>query len=148
MAETELQIYIQSTAGSNLRLQVDEQTLQLKKTLALPATHPWPYGFVLNTKGEDGDCLDCFLLSYRPFQAGQTVSGRLIGMLELWENEQADHKLLAGLPGETINLNAYERDVLVLFLESVFAVYQDIHIQIGRILPAQDAVAYITQHKF
>ena len=147
MAEPLFQVFIQSAAGSAMRIQVDESTLQIKRTVSLPAIHPWAYGFIIDAPAKDGDCLDCFILTNQTLQAGKSQTCRAIGVLEMWENDEADDKILATLPDESVALNAYERDVLALFLESLFAGNPQNHIRVGDMLSAEDAEARILQAK-
>jgi inorganic pyrophosphatase len=143
-----IKVFIQSKAGSNLRLQVHKKTLQVLGTAALSAVHPWAYGFIINTRAVDGDCLDCFIVTRTPLTAGRFVNCQPAGLLEMWEENQPDHKILALLLNEQITFNREDRDVLAKFISTLFLSYPETKIRIGRLLPASAALALIYKSQF
>lgn len=55
--------------------------------MPLGASFPFDFGFIPNTKGEDGDPLDVLLLMDEPAFPGCLIPSRLIGVIEA---EQAE----------------------------------------------------------
>ena len=56
---------------------------------------PFEYGFILGTKGEDGDPLDCVLFSSFPTFPGCIVEVEPVGLLEMEDEAGIDTKILA-----------------------------------------------------
>jgi len=134
-----IEVFIQGEAGSFKRLQMDETTLKIQREINLPAAHPWPGGFVVNTQGEDGDGLDCFVITHTPLKAGSIVRCTPVGVLELWEGSEPDPKILAVPEGESTELPGEVHSTLSLFLFSLFTHFPDTILRIGEILPASEA---------
>jgi inorganic pyrophosphatase len=62
------------------------------------STHPWvpsQLGFVLDSMGEDGDPTDVLLLTSEAIIPGVGIKAKLIGMLEMTDEEGVDTKLIA-----------------------------------------------------
>jgi inorganic pyrophosphatase len=57
-------------------------------------SYPTNYGFILGTKGEDGDALDVLLISSRPIIPGAILKARVIGMFEMEDEGGIDQKIL------------------------------------------------------
>ena len=68
-----VEVTVQSSAGSTLRLRYDERELVKKGESNTLLPHPWPYGFITGTVGEDGDCIDCFVITGSPLSEGSLV---------------------------------------------------------------------------
>jgi hypothetical protein len=66
-----------------------------------------------------------------------------IGLLEQDEDGEVDHKVLAALPGQHIELGQGLLQELRDFIYAVFAPWPDVHVQVGRMLPRQAALKHI-----
>ncbi len=97
-----IRVFIQNEAGSNQKHLHDEKTLAHKRMVIVSQAYPFPYGFVLDTTSEDGDNVDCFVITDRPLKTGTIVRCEPVGLLEQIEDGEADHNLLALLPDETL----------------------------------------------
>lgn len=100
----EFLVFVEIPKGSRQKLEFDEKEKQIKldRTLYGPQCFPFEYGFIKNSRGEDGDPLDCVLLtSYSTFP-GCLVKARPIGILEMEDEEGIDTKILA-VPVEKID---------------------------------------------
>lgn len=60
----------------------------LKKTLPLGMMFPFDFGFIPQTKGEDGDPIDILVLMDEPSYPGCLVRCRLLGVLEAEQQEK------------------------------------------------------------
>ena len=58
-----MKVFIENEAGSNKKNIFDEKSLEFEKQVDVSRSYPYPYGFVLNTTVEDGDNVDCFVLT-------------------------------------------------------------------------------------
>jgi inorganic pyrophosphatase len=60
----------------------------LSKLLPLGAAFPYDFGFVLSTKGEDGDPIDVLVLTEEAMFVGCVVPALLIGILKAEQTEK------------------------------------------------------------
>ncbi|MBI9050177.1 MAG: inorganic diphosphatase [Anaerolineaceae bacterium] len=134
---TLIQVFVQAVAGSPIRFSVDEKTLEIQHADILSAVHPWAYGFVPHTNSADGDCLDCFIITGKPLTVAEIIECQPIGYLEVWENDESDHKLLATLPNEQITLSTQHKKILSHFMHTIFKNYPSIHLVVGELVPIQ-----------
>ena len=65
------------------------------RILHTPMSFPFNYGFVLGSKGQDGDPTDIVLLASEQLVPGVGIKAQLIGMLEMEDEEGIDTKLIA-----------------------------------------------------
>jgi hypothetical protein len=54
-----IEVFVEIEAGSRDKRLYDEETLQYKETRRVLQPYPFPYGFVLGTRSEDGEYVDC-----------------------------------------------------------------------------------------
>lgn len=96
-------VFVEIPKGSTQKYEFDEDLggIKLDRTLYSPMYFPFEYGFIQDTLGEDGDSLDCVLISKSPTFPGCLVPARPIGFLEMEDEAGIDHKILA-LPDEKI----------------------------------------------
>jgi inorganic pyrophosphatase len=59
-----MKVFIQKEAGSFTKNFHDEKTLTFVRTTRVSRAYPLPYGFILNTTGDDGLNVDCFVLLF------------------------------------------------------------------------------------
>ncbi len=109
----ELYAYIEITKDSMVKYEIDAKTgfLMADRILYTAMKFPFNYGFVPETEGEDGDPLDIMVLSSEPIMGGAAVKAKLIGMLEMKDEEGIDTKLIA---------------VPVKKIDPLYGVYEDI----------------------
>ncbi|MFA6004900.1 MAG: inorganic diphosphatase [Patescibacteria group bacterium] len=93
----ELLAFIEIEKDSMVKYEIDEETgfMMADRFLYTAMKYPFNYGFVPNTKGEDGDPQDIMVLSSEPVMAGALIKCKLIGMLEMKDEEGVDTKLIA-----------------------------------------------------
>jgi len=97
-------VFVEIPKGSRQKYEFDEELggIKLDRTLYGPTAFPFDYGFIKDTLGQDGDPLDCILLSAFPTFPGCLVQARPIGILEMEDEAGIDHKILA-LPLEKLD---------------------------------------------
>jgi len=135
----DIEVFIQAEAHSTKRLRVNETSLQIQQEIRLPLEHPWPYGFILHTCAQDGDSLDCFVITNKSLIAGSIVHCTPVGLLEMWEGAEFDPKILAVLKGESPDLPGDVHSTISLFLFNLFTHFPNTALNIGEILPASVA---------
>jgi inorganic pyrophosphatase len=96
--------FIEIPKGSHQKYELDEETkeISLDRTLYSPVVFPFEYGFIKETKGEDGDPLDVIVLATYPTFPGCNVEVRVIGFLDMEDEAGVDHKIIA-VPNDKID---------------------------------------------
>jgi inorganic pyrophosphatase len=80
----ELTVVIETPKGTRNKLAFDEklEVFQLKKVLPAGMSFPYDFGFVPQTRADDGDPIDVLVLMDAPAFPGCVVMCRLIGIIE------------------------------------------------------------------
>ena len=138
-----IKVCIQVETGSQDKNIYDEKTLTYKETRQVSQPYPYPYGFIIGTSAIDGDCEDCYIITHKNLEAGKIVDCEPIALLEQFEGEEIDHKVLATMPGQEVALDEKLLKELQDFIYAIFAAYPDININVGHILPLEAALSYI-----
>ncbi|MEO7725105.1 MAG: inorganic diphosphatase [Chthoniobacterales bacterium] len=90
-AETdELQVIIDTPKGNRNKFSWDEKKKLFKLSGVLPAgaIFPYDFGFIPQTRGEDGDALDVLVLMDEPAFTGCLVPARLLGVIAAKQTEK------------------------------------------------------------
>jgi len=138
-----IQVFIEAEAGSHAKNLYDEKTMEYKETRHVRQSYPYPYGFIIGTRGPDGDGVDCYVITKNMLRAGTLVECKPIGLLEQDENGEIDHKVLAALPGQRVELGEELLKELHEFIHAVFAEVPEVHVRVGSILPREAALSHI-----
>ncbi|MCR4329280.1 MAG: inorganic diphosphatase [Candidatus Roizmanbacteria bacterium] len=90
-------VFVEIPMDSKVKYEIDEKSgfLMADRFLFTSMKFPFNYGFIPNTKGEDGDPLDVLLLASEVVTPSAVVKARIIGMLEMKDEEGIDTKLIA-----------------------------------------------------
>ena len=93
----ELNVIVEIPQGSSNKYELDKETglIRLDRVNYGPTHYPTNYGFIPQTKAEDGDAVDVLVLSSLPVNPGTVIPSRVIGMLEMEDEEGIDTKILA-----------------------------------------------------
>jgi inorganic pyrophosphatase len=140
-----IKVLIQVDGGSSERRIYNERTLEYRETRQVSQPYPYPYGFILGTRSEDGDSVDCYVITRESLQAGSIVECEPIGLLEQNEDGEIDHKVLASQPNQKAELNQELLYELRSFIYAIFSKYPDMHITVGNILPREEALRHIEE---
>lgn len=89
-------VLIEIPAGSNIKYEQDEETgrIYVDRFVPTPMFYPENYGSIEGAQGKDGDLLDALVLTSQPVAPGTWIKARVIGMLEMEDEEGIDHKLV------------------------------------------------------
>jgi len=100
----EVLVFVENPKGSPNKYEYDEEEklIKLDRTFYGAVHFPFEYGFIKGTRGEDGDPLDCILLSTNPTFPGCLVKARVIGVLEMEDEGGIDTKVVT-VPIEKID---------------------------------------------
>ena len=138
-----IKMCIEVQAGSSLRYHFNRDSLERQGVRRVSQPYPYPYGFILGTRTEDGEALDCYLITKRRLKPGEVVECQPIGLLEMNESGEVDHKVLAAMEQEEVAISPGLREELSEFIYAVFAKYPGVNVQVGEIRPLQDALDHI-----
>jgi inorganic pyrophosphatase len=139
-----VRVFVESEAGSDVRRVFDETTLALRSEHRVSAAYPFPYGFILGTITDDGSAVDCFVLTAGRIASGTIMRAEPVGLLEQIENDEIDHKVLAVPAGESWSVDASSlQGTLRAFISDLFRPYADVRVEVGRVLGADAAMAFI-----
>jgi inorganic pyrophosphatase len=142
-----IQLLIQVVAGSHEKRLYDEKTLEHRETRQVSQPYPYAYGFIPGTSAEDGEAVDCYLLTKESVKSGILIECEPIGLLEQDEDGEIDHKVLAALPGQNVEVGQELLKELGDFIQAVFAKYPEVQVHVGRILSAEAAQNYIQKFR-
>ena len=90
--------------------------------------------------------MDCYVITHAPLEAGSIFECEPVGLLEQHEGDEIDHKILATLPGEVIELNQDVVEKLRNFIYDAFAKFPDGYITVGDLVPREKALEHIQDH--
>ncbi|MBI2356025.1 MAG: inorganic diphosphatase [Candidatus Doudnabacteria bacterium] len=89
-------VVIEIPKGSNYKYEYDETTGKMKLDFIFNnLVYPFNYGFIPNTKAEDGDTLDCGVISDKIFPSGTVVTCRPIAVMKQLDRGKQDDKIMA-----------------------------------------------------
>ncbi len=88
---------IEIPKGSHNKYEYDEKrgVFALDRVLYSPMHYPLDYGFIPETRSEDGDHLDIMVIGGDPVFVGCVVEARPIAMLKMVDGGEEDFKVLA-----------------------------------------------------
>lgn len=142
-----IKVLIQVEAGSRDKYFYNERTLEYRETHHVSQPYPYPYGFIVGTSAEDGDAVDCYIITRDRLKSGEIVECEPIGLLEQNEDGEIDHKVLAAIPGQDVELGQELLKELQDFIYAVFAKFPEVHVRVGHILPQEAALNHIQEFR-
>ncbi len=142
-----MRVFVQAVAGSTEKRCHDEATLAYQRTVSVPVPYPFPYGFVVDTRGDDGDCVDCYVITETPLQVDAIVECTPVGLLEQREGDEVDHKVLAVPTGEPAILDPGAVATLRAFITAVFAGFPRVRLDLGEVQDAAHATEFVERHR-
>ena len=75
------------------------------------------YGFIPNTRADDGDPLDVLVYNNTPIDRGTVVECNVIGMLDMTDQGKKDYKILATPVSHVKNYKCVHTDIDPMFLK-------------------------------
>ncbi len=142
-----MKVFIQNEAGSFVKHSHDEKALVLLGVQRVSRAYPFPYGFILNITAEDGDNVDCFVLTQEKLRTGQIVECEPIGLMEQIENGNVDHNILATMGDEDLRLTSELKQTLIEFVSHVFDHVPGKKILIGEFRGRDAAIQHINRYR-
>lgn len=93
----EVNVFIEIPQGSSIKYEIDKESgvIMVDRFAYTAMFYPFNYGFVPQTSAEDGDAVDVLVISTYSVAPGTVIPSRVIGMLEMEDEEGIDTKILA-----------------------------------------------------
>src|SRR3989344_5083125 len=93
----EINVFIEIPQGSFIKYELDKTTglIHVDRFAYTSMAFPGNYGFIPQSKGEDGDPLDVLLIATYSVLPGMVVPSRVVGMLEMEDEAGIDTKIIA-----------------------------------------------------
>ena len=90
-------VIIEIAQGSHDKYEYDEEldVIKLDRVLFSSQRYPYNYGFIPETRADDGDHTDIILFSTNPIFPGAVVEARAIGFMNMVDGGEIDNKILA-----------------------------------------------------
>lgn len=96
-SEEKFNVIIEISQGSQDKYEYDEEldVIKLDRVLFSAQRFPANYGFIPQTRADDGDHTDVVLFSTNPIHPGAVVEARAIGFMNMNDGGEIDNKILA-----------------------------------------------------
>lgn len=93
----EFNVIIEISQGSQDKYEYDEELdiIKLDRVLYSSQRFPANYGFIPETRADDGDHTDVLLFTTNPIIPGAVVEARAIGLMNMNDSGEVDNKILA-----------------------------------------------------
>lgn len=98
-APEHINVVVEIPQGSHNKYEIDEKlgVIRLDRVLHSPLFFPFEYGFVPETRAEDGDHLDILIVNDSPLFVGCLAEVRPIGVLKMSDEQGVDDKIIGVL---------------------------------------------------
>jgi inorganic pyrophosphatase len=114
-----IKVFIEQTTEKNLKYIYDKNNGIFLKN-KFPLTYPYPYGYIMDTLSNDGDNLDCYIITNKKLKVGSVVSCKSVGIVEWFEDNTSDHKILAVIANESYHINHLVKERIIYFANHFF----------------------------
>lgn len=80
-----VRMVVETPRGSSTKFKFDEdlQIFTVSRTLALGVAYPFDWGFIPNTRSEDGDAVDALCIHYQPSFPGVVLPCRCLAVVDV-----------------------------------------------------------------
>jgi inorganic pyrophosphatase len=97
-------VVIEIPKGSHHKYEYDEKmdVIKLDRVLHSTVFYPTDYGFIPQTRSQDGDHLDALVIISEPVFPGCVVPVRPIGVLYMEDQKEKDEKIVAVAAGDPV----------------------------------------------
>ena len=100
----EINVFVEIPQNSSVKYELDKGSgaVFVDRFLYTAMNYPFNYGFIPQTRAEDGDPVDVLVISSLPVFSGAVIAARPIGILEMEDEAGLDNKIIA-VPTEKID---------------------------------------------
>lgn len=142
MHQTSVKAIVEVEKGSLNRAVLDEN-FNVLRYREVSAAYPFAYGFILNTSSEDGDGIDCYILTDNQRNVGEIIECVPVGLLEVFENEEVDCKIVCIIEEDDFRFEQEHMEQIKRFILQIFKKHPYVNIQFGEYKDENYAVRYI-----
>ena len=146
MSSVTVKAIVEVEKGSSNRSVFDE-SLKLIRRREISTPYPFAYGFILNTSAEDGDGIDCYILTNEHLEVGAIIDCVPIGLLEQFENKEVDCKIISLIDGDDFKFEKEHVGQIKSFILQIFKKYPEVEIKFGEYKDSEYAIKYINQRR-
>jgi len=104
--DAKVRVYIEIEKDSNMKYEMckEKHTLVLDRILPPPFVYPYPYGYIMNTRADDGDDLDILIITNKPIAKDTCLDAYIVGVLIMEDEKGMDEKVLCVLPEDAARI--------------------------------------------
>jgi inorganic pyrophosphatase len=141
-----MNVFIETLKNSDMRTRYDETTFQRKGTFKVSSPYPYAYGFIVGSNKKGEDCLDCYVLTDKPLMEGQSLDCEPIFMIEVYEGEEEDHKVILKTFEYEIDDEKRVANTIKSFITKIFSKNPEVRISFGRTIGKEETIKFINSH--
>ena len=130
--DTVIEAIIEIPMGTKNKYEIDKvrDRIKLDRVLYSQMTYPAEYGYIEKTLAEDNDPLDILIMASTNTFPGCIVDARVIGSLDMIDNDEKDHKIIAVMDKDPRFSHIHElsdiQDHTLREIKHFFATYKDL----------------------
>ncbi len=127
-----IEAIIEIPMGTKNKYEIDKERnrIKLDRVLYSQMTYPAEYGYIEKTLAEDDDPLDILVLASTKTFPGCIVDARVIGSLDMIDNGEKDHKIIAVMEHDPRFSHIHEisdiQDHMLREIKHFFRTYKDL----------------------
>lgn len=140
-----MKVFIEQNCEERKKNVFDKETGKYLKTVDFHLTYPYAYGYILDTLASDGDELDCYIITEQKFDHSAVIECEPIGVVEYFEDGQADHKVFVVPKGESGVITDEVKKNLLEFDARYFEGQPNENTRVGDFLGKEEADAEINR---
>ena len=138
-----MRVFIEQSGEKNKKNIFDKETSEFIRTIDFHVTYPYAYGYILDTLASDGDELDCYVITDKKLESCSVIECEPIGMVEYFEDDQPDHKILVSLKDESAEVSDEVKTKLLDFNARYYEDQSDQNARVGNFLGKEEAIKEI-----
>jgi len=144
MHQISVKAVVEVEKGSPKRAVLDDD-FNVLRYREVSASYPFAYGFILNTSSEDGDGIDCYILTDNQLEVGTIIECVPIGLLEVFENEEVDCKIVCIIKDDDFRFEQDHMEQIKRFILQIFKKHPKVNIQFGEYQDGSYAINYVNE---
>ena len=137
-----MNVFIECERGSRIKRSYGLD-LELKRQSETLLPYPYPYGFVLGTRADDGDGVDCYVLTEEPLRHGGIVEVEPAAFLPMTEDDEEDGKILALPSGRSLDEFPEAGRILREFILGIFRKFPEVRVTVGDLRSREAALEFL-----
>ena len=137
-----MKVFIECERGSRIKRTYGlDPELDRQSETRLP--YPYPYGLVMGPRADDGDGVDCYVLTEEALRHGRIVEAEPAALLPMTEDDEEDGKILAVPPGRSLDEFPEAGRILRDFILGIFRKFPEVRVTVGDIRPREAALEFL-----